>query len=100
LRFIKSFKMGILDLFYHLLSFLAPALAVAFLVALAARLMMPGHPPSRAWWIQAAINFIVGGLVLAAGLWHFGGDGKMATYAALVAAVASCQWVCSRGWTS
>jgi hypothetical protein len=37
-------------------------------------------------------------LVLAAGLWHFGVDGKMATYAALVIAVASCQWICDPGW--
>jgi hypothetical protein len=36
--------------------------------------------------------------VLAAGLWHFGVDGKMATYAGLVAAVATAQWLGSRGW--
>ncbi len=92
--------MGFLDLSYHLLGFFAPALAVALLVALAARFIVPGRTPNRAWWTQAAINFIVGALVMAAGLWHFGVDGKMASYAALIAAVASCQWACSRGWTS
>lgn len=90
--------MGPLDLFLHLLSFLAPALAVALLVALAARIIMPWQPTTRSWWVQGAINSIVGMVVLAAGLWHFGVDGKMATYAALVLAVASCQWACSRGW--
>lgn len=90
--------MGPLNLFLHLLSFVAPAIAVALLVALAARLVTPRRSTSRSWWTQAAINSIVGVLVLAAGLWYFGVDGKMATYAALVVAVASCQWVCSRAW--
>ncbi len=90
--------MGPLDLFFHLLSFSAPALAVALLVALAARVIMPRQPTTRSWLAQGAINSIVGVGVLAAALWHFGVDGKMAAYAALVLAVASCQWACSRGW--
>ena len=36
--------------------------------------------------------------VLLAGLWWFGRDAKMATYAALVVVMALCQWVFSRGW--
>jgi len=90
--------MGPLDAFLHLLSFLAPALAVAALVALAGRFMLPRQSPSRSWWSQAAINSVVGALVLVAGLWYFGVDGKMATYAALVVAIASCQWVCGHAW--
>jgi hypothetical protein len=90
--------MGPLDLFLHLLSFSAPAVAVALLVALSARLLTPHRSAGRAWWAQAAINLITGVLVLAAGLWHFGVDGKMATYAALVIVVASCQWICDPGW--
>jgi hypothetical protein len=90
--------MGPLDLFLHLLSFAAPAVVVALVVALAARVVMPRQSAALSWWGQTAINSIVGVLVLAAGLWHFGVDGKMATYAALVAAVATCQWVCSRAW--
>jgi len=90
--------MGPVDLFLHLLSFAAPALAVAFLVALGARIALPGPTAARSWWGQGAVNALVGVLVLAAGLWHFGVDGKMATYAALVVAVASCQWACSRAW--
>jgi hypothetical protein len=90
--------MGFFDLFLHLLSFAAPAVAVGLGAALAARVLMPRHSPGRSWWAQAALNSIAGVLVLAAGLWHFGVDGKMATYAVLVAAVASCQWACGRGW--
>lgn len=90
--------MGALDLLFHLIGFAAPAVAVAALVALAARWVLPRSAAGRPWWLQAAINSIVGLLVLAAGLWHFGVDGKMATYAALVVAVASCQWVCGRAW--
>lgn len=90
--------MGPLDLFLHLLSFVAPAVAVGLGVALAARIVMPRQSPARSWWGQAALNSIAGVLVLAAGLWHFGVDGKMASYAALVIVVAICQWVCGRAW--
>jgi len=90
--------MGPLDLTFHLLGFAAPAVAVALLVALGARLITPRQAAARSWWSQAAINFIVGALVLLAGLWHYGVDGKMATYAALVVAVATCQWAFSGAW--
>jgi hypothetical protein len=90
--------MGPVDLLLHLIGFAAPALAVAVLVAFAARLILPGTAAGTRWWAHFAINSIAGLLVLAAGLWHFGVDGKMATYAALVVAVASSQWICSRAW--
>jgi hypothetical protein len=90
--------MGPLDLLFHVLGFVAPALAVAFMVAGGARMFIRGRTPDGSWWGHAAINSIVGVLVLGAGLWYFGVDGKMATYAALVVAVASCQWACSRAW--
>lgn len=90
--------MGPLDLSFHLLSFLAPAVAVATMVALAARVLMPRQAAIRSWWAQAAINSIAGAVVLGAGLWYFGVDGKMATYAALVLAIASCQWITSVAW--
>ena len=35
---------------------------------------------------------LVGGLVI------FGHDGKMATYAVMVLACASCQWVAAKAW--
>jgi hypothetical protein len=86
------------ELFFHLVGFAAPALALGILVALAARLVLPGPAAARRWWAQSAINSGVGVLVLAAGLWYWGVDGKMATYAALVLAIAGCQWVTGRGW--
>lgn len=89
--------MPLLDFTVHLLGFVAPALAVALAVVLGARLVGGGRPSWPAW-AQFAINFAVGAAVLAAGLWHFGVDGKMATYTALVVAVASAQWLAGRGW--
>lgn len=92
--------MGPFDLFFHLIGFAAPAVAVGLVVALGARVVMPGRAKLQSWWFAFALNSAVGILVLAAGLWHFGVDGKIATYAALVVAVASCQWAITRGWRS
>ena len=87
-----------LDLARHLLSFIAPALAVAMVVSLAARWVLPrGAAPMR-WWVSFAIDSVAGVAVLGAGLWLFGHDGKMATYAALVLVVATCQWLIGRAW--
>jgi hypothetical protein len=90
--------MDSLGLVMHLLSFLAPALAVAVLVSAFSPLLMTRAATARSWWAQAAINFAAGALVLTAGLWWWGVDGKMATYAAMVAVIASAQWVGSRAW--
>ena len=92
--------MGPLALAVHLLSFAAPALVVAVLVALAGRLVLPRSGRPQRWWLPVALNFIAGVAVLGAGLWWFGRDGKMATYAALVIAVATCQWLSGRAWRS
>jgi hypothetical protein len=89
--------MGPLDFTFHVLGFAAPALFVALAVTFAARFVGVA-PASLRWWAQAAINFTAGLGVLAAGLWYFGVDGKMATYAGLVVAVAAVQWLCGRGW--
>ena len=52
------------------------------------------HPARRCWLIHAG----VGMLVMLGGWALFGRDGKMATYAALVLASATVQWVLARGW--
>lgn len=90
--------MGQTDIFLHLLSFAAPALALAFFMALATRVLLPQRIVLLSWWAQIALNAAVGIAVLALGLWHFGVDGKMATYAALVVASAAAQWVGIAGW--
>ena len=90
--------MNPIDLLPHVLSFAAPALAVAFLVAFGGRWLLPAGAPRPAWWVLFAINFLAGLAALAAGLWYFGRDGKMASYAAMVLAVASAQWLGGRAW--
>ncbi|MCG2595285.1 hypothetical protein LZ009_21105 [Ramlibacter sp. XY19] len=90
--------MNALDLFKHVLSFALPALAVALLLALAGRWLLPRGAPRPAWWALFAINFLAGLAALGLGLWYFGRDGKMASYAAMVLAVASAQWLAGRAW--
>ena len=98
MRFLKSSDMGPIDVLFHLLSFAAPALALAALLVLAGPLLLRRSRPLVAWWVQLLLNSAVGVAVLALGLWQFGVDGKMATYAALVFAVAAAQWAGSGGW--
>jgi hypothetical protein len=57
-----------------------------------------GGPPALATIAHAAINFVVGGTVLALGLWWQGADGRMVTYAALVTVMATLQWLLGRHW--
>ncbi|MBK7005121.1 MAG: hypothetical protein IPH37_08255, partial [Burkholderiales bacterium] len=42
------------------------------------------------------INFVVSAVVLVAGLWFFGRDAKMATYGAMLLAVATAQALAMR----
>lgn len=90
--------MNLLDFLIHLLSFAAPAFAVALLVTLSGRLILPAATPPRPWWVPFLANFVVGLAILGAGLWYFGRDGKMMTYAALVVGIATSQWVMARAW--
>ena len=48
--------------------------------------------------LDAGINALLGIVVLAMGLVLSGQDGRMMTYAALVLALGSCQWLMSGGW--
>ena len=90
--------MGPLDIANHLLNFVAPAAAVALVLVLGGGLIGSRSPLAMAWWVRLGILFAVGVAVLAAGLVVWGRDGKMLTYAALVLACATCQWVLGRGW--
>lgn len=82
----------------HLLNFLAPALCLPLLLWPMARLAFGRPAGAPRWWVQWGVQAAVGAAVLLAGLWVFGRDGKMLTYAALVLAGASCQWLLQRGW--
>ena len=90
--------MGLLDLIDHLLNFVAPAIFVAAALALFGRFYMKKVPYALAIHAQFAINMGAGVLTLVAGLWFFGRDGKMATYVALVVAIALAQWLGARQW--
>ena len=90
--------MGLLDQIYHLMNFLAPALAVGILLALVGPFILGKSAKAPAGIAQAAINCVAGSVALGVGLWFFGRDGKMASYAALLVVAVTSQWVGGRGW--
>jgi len=90
--------MGPLDQLLHLINFLAPAIAVGGLLAAVGLLFKTKSPAALGFIAQAAINSIAGAAALVLGLWFFGRDGKMASYAALLVCAATSQWVGGRGW--
>lgn len=90
--------MSALDFLFHLLSFLAPALFISVALAGGARLVWRKQPHLLPWHQMAAINALLGILVLALGLVLTGQDGRMGTYAVLVLALGTCQWLMSSGW--
>ena len=89
--------MGPLQLANHLFSFAAPALFLALALTFIGPLLVRGGAPVRRA-VAFGVNLLCGLVVLAAGLWVFGRDGKMATYTALVVVVGSSQWLLGQGW--
>ena len=87
-----AFVMDPLDLFNHLINFCLPALAVAAALVAAGRLLY-GAPP-LAWPLgrQFAVLAAAGVAVLLLGLVLTGSDGRMLSYAALVAVQALLLW--------
>ena len=90
--------MSAFQLLNHLFNFVLPALAVAVMLALGARVLMKKGPGTPALWAQVAINFVAGMVVLLAGLAIAGRDGRIGTYAALVVVCGTVQWGVMRGW--
>ncbi|MES2100660.1 MAG: hypothetical protein V4569_12620 [Pseudomonadota bacterium] len=89
--------MGPIDAFWHLLNFFAPAVGVGLLTATFAKLLWWRELKS-ARWTRLALWATAGcALVLVAGLIVFGHDGKMATWAAMVAACGLTLWVVGFG---
>ena len=92
------FSMHGLTFLNHLLNFLAPAVFLAVLLALGARLIWRGSSPLVNLWEQMLLNAVLGAVVLGVCLVLWGRDGKLATYALLVLSMGSCQWLLQRGW--
>ncbi|MEW6098197.1 MAG: hypothetical protein AB1666_03325 [Pseudomonadota bacterium] len=88
--------MGPLDAFWHLANFFAPAVFVGTVSSLAVKLLWRRSLAGVPWARLAAWSSAAAALALLAGLWWLGRDGKMATYAAMLAAVALAQW--GAGW--
>ncbi|WP_028601997.1 hypothetical protein [Ottowia thiooxydans] len=85
--------MNVIDLFWHLAGFIAPALFVALGVTLLAQVFMKKALSTRVIFRQFAISFVAGLAVSVAGLVLSGHDGRMWTYVALVLVVATSQMV-------
>jgi hypothetical protein len=84
--------LGPIDALWHLLNFFAPAAGVGLLAPAMAKLLWWRDLKTVSWarlslWsIACCAAVLVGGLVL------FGHDGKIATYAVMVAACALTMW--------
>lgn len=94
--------MGPYEQVIHVLNFIAPAWGVALMCALVARFLGRGWLPVAPWGVlsQSLVGSLLGALVLCAGVWLLGADGKMATYGALVVTCATAQWWMCSGWRS
>jgi hypothetical protein len=90
--------MGLFDIVNHFSNFTAPAAFVAIFTAFFARTVLPGKARLPGFRRLATYCFLAAFVALVAGLWSFGRDGKMASYAAMVLACATVPWVLSRGW--
>ena len=90
--------MGFAELLFHTLNFLAPAFWLGLGLAVLAPVLMKNSQRVRAWWSQFALNFIAGAAALSLGLALLGRDGKMLSYAGLVLACTTTQWLGQRAW--
>ncbi|MEY2769802.1 MAG: hypothetical protein RIQ38_221 [Pseudomonadota bacterium] len=83
-------------LFWHLLNFVLPALAMALLMPLAGRWVMGAWP--RRWPRHVLAHLALGVLVLTLGLVLSGEDGRMLTYTVLALAAGTLEWALHRAW--
>ncbi|CAD5374160.1 conserved membrane hypothetical protein [Rubrivivax sp. A210] len=84
--------MGPIDAFWHLANLFLPALALGALAAALAKLLWRRELAAVAWRRLALPAALAGAALTLAGLLLFGRDGKMATYAAVVAGCALMLW--------
>jgi hypothetical protein len=81
-----------LDALWHLINLFAPALGVGFLASALAKLLWRGELRRVAWLRLGSLASGVAAAVLLGGLVLLGHDGRIATYAAMVAATALSLW--------
>ncbi len=84
--------MGPIDAFWHVLNFFGPAIGVGLIAPSMAKLLWRRRLKQASWRVLVAWVTAACAAVLVAGLVVFGHDGKMATYAAVVAASALVLW--------
>ena len=84
--------MGALDALWHLVNLFLPALGLGALSAGATKLLWRRALAGVGWRRLAGPACAASATVVLAGLVVFGRDGKMATYAAMVAACAVMLW--------
>ena len=77
---------------WHLLNFLAPAFGTGVLAASLAKLLWRSELKAVAWLRLCAIAVCAAASVLIGGLVLLGHDGRIATYAAMVAVIALSLW--------
>jgi hypothetical protein len=90
--------MGLIDIVNHLMNFTAPAVFLAIVSAFFVRQLRFTKGAVPQFRVLAAVACAAGLVASVAGLWAFGHDGRMATYAAMVLASATSQWLMARAW--
>ncbi|MCM5680759.1 hypothetical protein M8A51_14635 [Schlegelella sp. S2-27] len=84
--------MGLLDAFWHLLNFFAPAVGVGLLSAALAKLTWRRALQGVGWRRLVGWGCVGAALALVGGLIFFGRDGRVLTYLFMVAATATALW--------
>ncbi len=90
--------MDVLDLINHLLNFALPAFVLAIVLPLSTRWTRMGRAATTRLPTQILLLAVLNVLVLAAGLWIFGHDGKMLTYLGMAIACATTHWLLLNAW--
>ena len=89
-------RMNLAGVFFHLLDFLAPAIALGLLGAAVAKLLWRSELRSVPWLSLATSAALASLAAELAGLIVTGRDAKMVTYMSMVLACAAGLWGCVR----
>ena len=84
--------MNLFDAVWHLLNLFLPAMGLGALSAAATKLLWRQETQRLAWRRLAASASAAAAAITVVGLLVYGQDGRMATYAAMVIAVALTLW--------